>query len=71
MPDYLWPYVLEQNAKVMSQKSSQYETWSDKQWIGVEWRCLRFPVGDAVGVILFPIDEKYLEVCDRALGLDE
>ncbi|MBT8458084.1 MAG: hypothetical protein KJN60_00255, partial [Boseongicola sp.] len=41
MPDYLWPYVLEQNERVFKTKSPQYENWSDEQWVSIRWRCLR------------------------------
>jgi PAS domain-containing protein len=68
MPEYLWPYVLEQNARVLRTKKSQYEDWSDEQWVGVKWRCLRFPADDGtVGVILMPENEEYLEIIDAAL----
>jgi len=70
MPDYLWPYVLEQNRKVAAQGHSQYEDWSDDAWVSCEWRCLRFPIGEYhVGVILFPKEEEDLERCDAALRI--
>ena len=72
MPDYLWPYVLEQNERVFKTKSPQYEEWSDEVWVGVRWKCLRFWVDDDhVGVILFPLDESHLAVCAEALRAKE
>lgn len=70
MPDYLWPYVIEQNNKVFQTKAPQYEDWSDETWVGVKWRCLRFYVdAEHVGVILFPHDESHLSVCAEALAI--
>lgn len=70
MPEYLWPYVLEQNERVFKTHSPQYEDWSDEVWVGVKWKCLRFYVDpEHVAVILFPVDESHLAVCAEALKL--
>ncbi len=72
MPDYLWPYVLQENDKVFKSQTSQYETWSDEVWVSLKWKCLRFPVDDNhVGVVLFPENEEHLKLCDEAVRLNK
>ena len=72
MPDYLWPYIEEQNKKVEESQTSQYENWSDEVWVGIKWKVLRFPAGENhIGVILFPEDTSYLAVCDAAVVLKQ
>jgi hypothetical protein len=71
MPDYLWPYVLEQNEIVLDKEHSQYEDWSDNVWVSCEWKRLRFPIGKYhIGVILFPKEADDLARCDAALKLE-
>lgn len=71
MPQALHEYIAEQNSIVQQSRLSQYEFWQDETIEGtIKWKVLLFPVGQFhIGVVLFPLDEKDLGMCDHALTL--